>query len=574
MRLRALFVVLSGLLALTVLGLTASVVWQALEALQEADEGRRTIEQLRGVLVAAEKASRERGPANGVLGDDLPGDPAKRARLQQARLSTDAAFEALEQVLAGADAVPGRVVWAAQRAQDQLALARAVVDTAAQRPRPSRHPDEIRGAVAQMVSVVEALAPAAVQLDNLAAAHVPSAAVAVSAARQAAALREYAGQLGSLFTAPLTTRQPLSEDERQAIERLRGRIDQLQQQLTVLIAAGDMRPSVLAAHEAVHTRYFGVALRFVDSQTAIGLRDGRFEVSTAEFAQRYVPDMDAILQLRDVLLDEALADAGRVLAETRRVAAWTAGGAGLTLVLLAVSGGLLHRRVVRPLSTTTRLIVTLAQGQLDVKVPTPQYQDEVADLLGAITVLRDNSRARQAAEDAIRQMAYYDRLTGLPNRRLLEDRMHQVLAQAQRHGTKVAVLFIDLDEFKPVNDQHGHETGDWLLVQVAQRMRAVLRAEDTAARVGGDEFVVLLPHSPGVGDAQRVAEKIRAQLAQPFVLDTGGVLQISSSIGVALYPDQATTARDLLHFGDEAMYLAKQHGRNAVEVFAGVSSRP
>lgn len=178
---------------------------------------------------------------------------------------------------------------------------------------------------------------------------------------------------------------------------------------------------------------------------------------------------------------------------------------------------------------------------------------------------------RKAAEEVIRHMAYYDRLTNLPNRRLMEDRLAQLVAQARRGQRRLALLYIDLDKFKPVNDQYGHETGDWLLQQVAQRMLAVLRASDTVARVGGDEFVVLLPDITSDIDALCVAEKIRAGLEVPFVTASGDTLHISSSVGVVLYPDHANTPRDLLRLGDEAMYRAKQSGRNAIEIFAPVA---
>jgi diguanylate cyclase (GGDEF)-like protein/PAS domain S-box-containing protein len=180
---------------------------------------------------------------------------------------------------------------------------------------------------------------------------------------------------------------------------------------------------------------------------------------------------------------------------------------------------------------------------------------------------RDITR-RKAAEDSIRKMAFFDQLTGLPNRRMLEDRLAQLLALAQREQRKLSLLFVDLDKFKAVNDQHGHAAGDWLLKQVASRMGSVLRTSDTAARVGGDEFVILLPDARTTEEAVLVAEKIRCVLELPFVMDDGVELDISSSIGVVMYPDQADNMRDLLHFGDEAMYRAKKGGRNAVAVFA------
>jgi diguanylate cyclase (GGDEF)-like protein/hemerythrin-like metal-binding protein/PAS domain S-box-containing protein len=179
---------------------------------------------------------------------------------------------------------------------------------------------------------------------------------------------------------------------------------------------------------------------------------------------------------------------------------------------------------------------------------------------------RDITR-RKAAEDSIRKMAFFDQLTGLPNRRMMEDRLAQMLTLAKREQRAMSLLFVDLDRFKAVNDQHGHAAGDWLLTQVASRMNSVLRTSDTAARIGGDEFVILLPDSRKTEDAVQVAEKIRCALEQPFVMDNGVELDISSSIGVVMYPDQADNVRDLLHFGDEAMYRAKKGGRNAVEVF-------
>lgn len=179
---------------------------------------------------------------------------------------------------------------------------------------------------------------------------------------------------------------------------------------------------------------------------------------------------------------------------------------------------------------------------------------------------RDITR-RKAAEDAIRKMAFYDQLTGLPNRRMMEDRLSLMLALARREQRKLSLLFIDLDRFKAVNDQHGHGAGDWLLKQVASRMGALLRESDTASRIGGDEFVILLPDARKLEDAVFVAEKILNVLEMPFVMDGGVELDISSSIGVVMYPDQADNVRDLLHFGDEAMYRAKKGGRNAVAVF-------
>lgn len=162
-------------------------------------------------------------------------------------------------------------------------------------------------------------------------------------------------------------------------------------------------------------------------------------------------------------------------------------------------------------------------------------------------------------------MASYDNLTKLPNRPLFSDRVEQALLLAQRHHSRLAIFFIDLDRFKLINDDHGHDVGDWLLQTVARRMEDCIRESDTVARIGGDEFAVLLSTITTQQDAGVVAEKIRCALNRPFIMPTGMTLAISSSIGVALYPEYGKSIRDLLHSADEAMYRAKKKGRNTVE---------
>jgi len=175
---------------------------------------------------------------------------------------------------------------------------------------------------------------------------------------------------------------------------------------------------------------------------------------------------------------------------------------------------------------------------------------------------------RKQLEEEVHQLAFYDALTKLPNRRLFNDRLSQTLTRAKRTQSRMALMFIDLDKFKPINDEHGHETGDWVLQTVAQRIENCLRASDTAARVGGDEFLVLLPDLQTEEDALAVAEKIRADLARPFVTPNQLSLGASSCIGIAIFPDHATTEKDLLRLGDGAMYQAKKAGRNAVVMCA------
>ncbi len=182
-----------------------------------------------------------------------------------------------------------------------------------------------------------------------------------------------------------------------------------------------------------------------------------------------------------------------------------------------------------------------------------------------VGTLRDITLRKQL-EKEVTQLAFFDPLTQLPNRRLFNDRLSQAFMRAKRASLNMALMFIDLDKFKPINDSHGHETGDWVLQTVAKRIKSCLRASDTAARVGGDEFLVLLPDLQTSDDAVAVAEKIRLVLEQPVVTPSGLTLQASASIGIAIYPEHAQTAQDLLRLGDSAMYQAKSIGGNFVQM--------
>ncbi len=174
---------------------------------------------------------------------------------------------------------------------------------------------------------------------------------------------------------------------------------------------------------------------------------------------------------------------------------------------------------------------------------------------------------RKAAEDEVKHLAFFDPLTNLPNRRLLADRLHQGVTHAKRDQGHVALIFVDLDRFKPINDRYGHAAGDQLLQSVAHRLRACVRESDTVARVGGDEFVVLLDGINHTNDAMQVAEKIHAVLLEPFRLASGQSVHISSSAGVALYPEHGMDEATLSHHADVAMYAAKAAGRDQYVVY-------
>jgi diguanylate cyclase (GGDEF)-like protein/PAS domain S-box-containing protein len=196
--------------------------------------------------------------------------------------------------------------------------------------------------------------------------------------------------------------------------------------------------------------------------------------------------------------------------------------------------------------------------------------DRDGAVTGAVIVFHDVARSRLMSE----QMAYlarYDHLTGLANTVLMTERVDQVIRLAHRHGKRAALLFIDLNGFKDVNDLHGHDFGDQVLRAVARRLEACVRESDTVCRRGGDEFVILLAEIECRRDAARVAKKVLAAIYAPHVIE-GHAVRVSASIGISLYPDDGDDATALLRCADVAMYEAKAGGQNGYR-FAGPALR-
>ena len=181
-----------------------------------------------------------------------------------------------------------------------------------------------------------------------------------------------------------------------------------------------------------------------------------------------------------------------------------------------------------------------------------QAQQEIAD--------------RKKAEEAIKHLAHHDALTGLPNRRLFNERINLEIARSERNNQRIGVMLFDLDQLKKVNDTYGHTVGDLLLQAVAQRLLGLLRKSDTVARMGGDEFLLILPEMEQPDDAVKTAERVLSALSTPFNLE-GHHINITTSIGISFFPDDGKEVDELVRKADLAMYKAKDKGGNIFHIF-------
>jgi diguanylate cyclase (GGDEF)-like protein len=187
--------------------------------------------------------------------------------------------------------------------------------------------------------------------------------------------------------------------------------------------------------------------------------------------------------------------------------------------------------------------------------------------------VEQQTQAIRLSEERLRHLSQHDVLTGLPNRFLLDDRLTMALKRAGRFDPVLGVLMVDLDRFKEVNDSLGHHAGDLVLCEVAARLLRSVRQSDTVSRIGGDEFLVLLPDLHLAANAESLAEKIVAAIAEPIDVE-GTQVQISASVGICTSPEEGRDAEKLMQCADAAMYVAKENGRNRYQVYCNSMHSP
>ena len=536
------------------------------------EEGLQGIERSRLGMIVAEKVSFERGPTNGVLGDDLPHDEGKLARLRRARADSDAAFVALEALLLEQKAAAGQAMGDLRAARVALARARTRVDILTSLPLAQRTDANLREAVQGLFDVIPQIMLAAGELTRQAISSFPSSDFAITGALLAVDLRENAGRLGSQFTAALAHGRPLAGSEEDAILVLRGQIQQLRTMLGRHVGHAHLDPRVTRALSRMQTEYFEQGIDLVNQLQAMSRMGKPMGMTTADFAAIYVPHMSSIVELRDTLMAVARDDA-QAQRDATQLALVLAIGMGLLLLMILVGLLLLvRRRIIVPLARSANALARIAQGDIEQGVTTERRADEVGQLESAIETLRVSAihtrrleLERQDMMDELRRLSSTDHLTGLMNRRAFEQAAAAAIANARRHRREVSLLLFDLDHFKGINDTHGHDLGDQALMAVAGAVMQALRTGDLYARLGGEEFAALLADcDPRM--AMEVAERARASIEQiRLQAPNGEEVRLSASFGCAsVRLDGSEGLQNALTRADRAVYQAKHEGRNRV----------
>ncbi|WP_133768464.1 GGDEF domain-containing protein [Enterovirga rhinocerotis] len=376
--------------------------------------------------------------------------------------------------------------------------------------------------------------------------------------------RDHAGRSAASLVGPLALRQPIPLQNLAALRRAEGRLAGLWNLTEVPNALLDSQPGLRRLRQETEQKFLGEGLAFVGAIVDEGRGSGEYSVDVTEYTRRIVETFQPILRLQGATIDAAEAK----LARKRDLALLMAGltmSVVLGLVIVAV-GAILYvqRRLLKPLIQARDDVVALAHERSPAGRDAASYAREFSDLFDAIDVLDAHLQERRAMTRELRRAALVDGLTGLMNRRALEDEIAR-LAKADLIG-KTCLILIDVDNFKTINDRFGHAAGDQVARWVAVQIRSRVRASDKVARFGGDEFAVLIGDA-SLADAAAVAEDLcRTLSAAPLDLSGGQEVRVTASFGVG---SDAATWEDLLERADSALYRSKNEGRNRVRVWSG-----
>lgn len=560
---------IGGLLAgLACLLLGGWIILFNYDSYRRLDLGAHSYMRLTAAFDAATAISSERGPSNTAMGSTPDNNLHALAALAEKRASTDAIVDTLVGLFANelSEDAELRVELAVLR--NAVDAGRAAVDTAAALPTEERQGQPITSAIEAMFAAADQAMRLRDRLAQVVIGDAPQISTEIIMATGASDLREFEGRLGSYVVMMLTSGVVEDVRHRQNYTHTRVRLSVLRDLLTTYTRGYYNDPAIEALLAKVEADYFDTALGYVEE---VALRHGpNNSMSAGEFTGAYVPMMSSSEQLREAI---TLAAQDRLLELRDGSLRMVVIAALLTLFVLLVLTGValvFSRRLFAPLLELSKQVNTMAEGDLEDPPAQPRTSREVAYMFDSLAALRRQMREKrrlerdqQALTEKLQTLAQTDMLTGLPNRRAITERARDILRTADRRNEPVGLIMLDIDHFKRINDNFGHDTGDLVLQMVAQTLPPILRANDVFGRYGGEEFLAVVPNSED--DAViTIAEKLRQALEE---MDMGGTsgLKVTGSFGIAIRSAGTQMSwESLVSIADRQLYRAKRGGRNRV----------
>ena len=519
-------------------------------------------------LHAAAMISRERGPANSLMGAAASEQAQYSATLKVSREATDKDIAKLETLFKTEIDQSAEMRSAFMALRAQLESGRQAVDTVAALPRGERSGIKIAGAIQAMFRAADRAQDYRDIAGRSIIALAPETGAEVMLTSMAGTLRERAGRLGSYVVMMLTSQGQARSHYKTAFDSELNRLFEVNALLKTYAPVTLQSQALASLLDEVTANYFAGALPYAqrvvfDLNASDGLTPGDFTV-------KYVPGMKSTEDLRELIETAALNSFDEVQRKSLRAMLISALLAGMAISVMIGLAYLLRRSLFRPMLAVKRQLDEIAVGNLTTPTPIPHAGREMRELFQRLDFLREQQRfkhhlemERKSLTEELRRLSQTDALTGLLNRRALEKAMKELFAASTNVSRGIAVVMLDIDHFKSINDRYGHAVGDKVLQQVAQILGMCLRTTDLFARYGGEEFIIVMADVTEAF-ARSTAERLRETLAQAVVSNEHG-LKVTASFGIDW---QAQCVYEnwekLAVVADNRLYRAKRNGRNLV----------
>ena len=532
--------------------------------------GEPLVARLHNVLVVINRISAERESIHGTLADTTPAGSALTGTLATTRALSDQALAALHNALQTDDRSASAPM---ARLLDKIRLhlnnGRQAIDRLNQAAGNKRQPDAVLLAADEMVQASDLAAILRDRIGRSIIDELPELGTEVLLGSLSSNLRDQAGRVRTY----ISMRPAIAPNKRAQINlqlaAAEGRMEELRQIILAYSDAYQDQPRILAALALLHQTDFAPAPS--DNTSPQAAPPGNLTVTApAPLSHYYLSDLAPLDTLRQLIIQAAEQRLDTARDSAARMLALSGGVTPLVCIVLVLIGLVLHRLLFRPLLTATEQITAIAQGDLSTPDPGQPVGPELRETFEGLHVLRENQRRRQAMERDQQRRTYQlqrlsetDALSGMLNRRALEATVQQLMVQAENEGKLIGLILFDIDHFKTINDTYGHDTGDQIIRLIGRTLQPMLRARDTLARFGGEEFVALLPDT-SEHELLMVAERLRTTLAMLPVHAKHPSLRITASFGTAVRRPGTLSWNALFMLADKRLYQAKHMGRNRV----------